>query len=321
MYFKKQKSILKNKPEIKNIIINFPTNIGDAILGLPTLDRIKANYPQAKITAIVSSRTKDFLIRNNFINEVILFDKAWNKSQKQKFAISLRKKYDMVVDLKNSFLPVIIGPRLRTPFLRLFPKNLHIKEKYLALIKKIAPYERTQKSDCVLNEEEKSKWKNLKLPASIFIACTSLTSIKCYPYEYLKEVIEKLAKSHPVIIIGSEKDRQFYKDILTIPGVIDLVGKTQMDDVFYLLKKYAKVLLAVDSSIMHMASYLDIPTVGLFGPTHPNRSCPYSQKSIVLWNKGLACTPCEKAECRFNIECMKIKPQEVIQAIEKLWQQ
>ncbi|UCG35369.1 MAG: glycosyltransferase family 9 protein [Candidatus Omnitrophota bacterium] len=309
------------KPEIKSIIINFPTNIGDTILGLPTLDRIKTNYPQAKITAIVSNRTKDFLTRNSFVDEIVLFDKTWTKSQKRKFALALRGKYDMLVDLKNSFLPLIVGPKLRTPFLRFFPKNLHIKEKYLSLIKRITPLGQTQKSDCVLSEEEKSKWEKLNMVPSIFIACTSLTAIKCYPYEYLKQVVEELAQTYPVVIIGSEKDRQFYADILSMPAVLDLVGKTQMNDVFYLLKKYAKVLLAVDSSIMHMGSYLDIPIVGLFGPTHPKRSYPYSERSIVLWNKGLTCTPCERAQCRFNIECMKIKPQEVVQAIKKLWQQ
>ena len=308
------------KPEIKSAIINFPTNIGDAILGLPTLDRIKASYPDAKISAITSSRTKDFLMRNSFIDEVVLFDKTWNRSQKRKFAFSLRGNYDLVVDLKNSFLPVIIGPKLRTPFVRIFPKNLHIKEKYLSLIKRIAPEKQTQRSDCALDEKERLKLESLKLPKAIFIACTSLTAIKCYPYEYLKQVVEDLGKSYSLVIVGTEKDRQFYKDILSMPGVIDLVGKTQMSDVFYLLKNYAKVLLAVDSSIMHLGSYLNVPIVGLFGPTHPDRSYPYSEKKVILWNKGLTCVPCEKGECNFNKECMKIKPQEVIEAIEGLWQ-
>ena len=74
---------------VKNIIINFPSNIGDTFLGLPTLDKLKSNYPNSKIDAISSPKTNDFIIRHNFINKVILFDKSWPLRQKRKFAFSL----------------------------------------------------------------------------------------------------------------------------------------------------------------------------------------------------------------------------------------
>ena len=304
---------------IKNIIINFPTNIGDAILGLPVLDKIKTNYPEGKITAIVSGRTKDFFMRNNFVDEVVFFDKQWKFREKIKFAFYLRGKFDIMVDLKNSFLPVILGVKQRSPFLRRYPENTHIKDKYLGLVKKIAPAEIKTKSNFVLNEEEKFKWDKLAMPPSLFIACTSLTMVKNYPYEYLKKAVKNLGRKYPIVILGSQKDREFYKDILSLEGVRDLVGETRMIDVFYLLKNYARALLAVDSSILHMGSYLNIPLIGLFGPTHPDRSHPYSDKYSVLQNEGLSCLPCEKGSCDFNYECMKIDPERVAAAIEKLW--
>ncbi len=303
----------------KNIIINFPTNIGDAILGLPVLDKIKANYPAGKITAIVSGKTKDFLMRNNFIDEVVLFDKQWKFRGKMKFAFCLRGKFDIMVDLKNSFLPVILGVKQRSPFLRRYPKNTHIKDKYLNLVKKIAPSGIKSRSDFILSDEEKLKWDKLAMPPSLFIACTSLTWVKNYPYEYIKKLVKSLAGEYPVVIIGREEDRQFYKDILSLEGVRDLVGKTRMIDVFYLLKNYARVGLAVDSSILHMSSYLNIPMVAIFGPTHPKRSQPYSEKHLVLQNKGLSCLPCEKGSCEFNYECMKVDSERVIAAIKELW--
>ena len=303
----------------KNIIINFPTNIGDTILGLPVLDKIKANYPEGKITAIVSGRTKDFLMRNNFIDEVVFFDKQWKFREKAKFAFYLRGKFDIMVDLKNSFLPVILSAKKRSPFLRRYPKNTHIKDKYLSLVKKIAPAGIKSRSDFILSDEEKNKWDKLSISPSLFIACTSLTMVKNYPYEYLKKAVKSLGEKYPIVILGSQKDREFYKDILSLEGVRDLVGETRMVDVFYLLRNYARVLLAVDSSILHMGSYLNIPLVGLFGPTHPDRSRPYSDKHSVLQNEGLPCLPCEKGSCDFNYECMKIDSERIIAAIGKLW--
>ncbi|MCF7872927.1 MAG: hypothetical protein K9L80_01805, partial [Candidatus Omnitrophica bacterium] len=67
---------------INKIIINFPTNIGDAILALPALDQIKTNFPRVEITAIVSPKTKEFLSQNNFIDKIVLFDKCWRIRKK-----------------------------------------------------------------------------------------------------------------------------------------------------------------------------------------------------------------------------------------------
>ena len=302
----------------ENILINFPTNIGDTILGLPVLDKLRANYPKSVITVIASPYTKDFLSRNNFVNEVIVFDKAWSSLKKMKFSFSLKGNFDMVVDLKNSFLPVILGCRVRTPFVRKFPLDMHAKDTYLAIIEKLAPASATTKSDFTLTEEEKSKWAHFKLSPSVFIACSSRSSLKSYPYRYLKEVSDSLRKDCRLVILGEESDRKYYKDILFQEGVVDLVGKTKLYDIFYLLKNYAQLLLCVDSSILQLGSYLNLPLVALFGPTDPRRYGPWSDTFIVLRDERSLCLPCKKPTCNFTAECMQIMPAEVLGAIEKM---
>lgn len=303
---------------IKNIIINFPTNLGDAIIGLPVLDRLHSNYPQVKISAIVSPQTRNFFMRNSFIDEVILFDKSWKLRVKIKFCLYLRGKYDLIADLKNSFFPIALGIRKRTPFIRRFSNKVHIEDKYLSLISKIAPKETDKKSDFILQDNERNKWDSLEIGKAIFIACSSRSSIKQYPYPNLKDVVSSFENKQKVIILGQEQDRGFYKDILKQRGVIDLVGKTGIWDVFYLLKEYASLLLGVDSSITHTASYLEVPVVCLFGPTSYERSYPRSKYSIVLRKGELDCLPCEMAECNRDSECMKIASEDVIAAINKI---
>jgi len=300
-----------------NILINLPTNLGDTILALPTIDRLRSNYPDSKITVVVSPKTKSFVIRNNSIDEVVVFDKSWKAKQKMRFSLDLRGKYEIVVDFKNSLFPIILGARKHTPFIRRFPKNMHIKEKYLSLIKKLAPNQAQGKSEFTLNDDEQNKWTSLGLNKAIFIACGSLSPLKVYPYEYLKEVVEGLKEKHKIVFLGTQKDRTIYKDILSLDGVMDLVGKTEMIEVYYLLKTYAQVVLGVDSSITHLASYLDIPVVAIFGPTSYERSQPWSKESIILQKEELECLPCEKARC-LDIKCMRIEPQRVIGAIEKI---
>jgi len=305
----------KKVPE--NIIINFPTNLGDVIMGLPVLDRLRFNYPKTKITAIVSPVAKEFLLKNNFINEVVAFDKLWKKRHKARFALDLRGKYDLAVDLKNSFLPVILGVKQRTSFLRRFPKGTHARKEYLNLLDKIAPKKGALKHEFAFSPEEDKKWKKSGIKKSIFVACSSHSNLKKYPYEYLKEVMRHLSSKHSLVVLGLEKDRNFYKDTLSLPGVIDLTGKTSMNEVFCLLKKYASMLLCVDSSIMHAASYLDLPIVAIFGPTEVKRYGPWSKESVVLRKENIACSPCGSAKCGINIECMYVEPAKVIEAVEK----
>jgi len=306
----------------ERIIINFPTNFGDTVIGLPVLDRIRASYLQAKITAIVSPRTKDFLSQNSFVDKVVVFDKLWNIKQKTRFSLSLRGKYDLIVDLKNSFLPVILGAKRRTPFFRGFLKNVHAKDTYLRIAGRLIKNNEAQVPRSVFNldAESKEKWDRLKMPPSIFIVCSSLSSLKCYPYEYLKKVIQSLIiDKFSVVILGEKQDEQLYRDLLDLPQVVNLAGKTTLADVFYLLKNYARLLLCVDSGVLHLGSYLNIPIVALFGPTNHVRFGPWSDRHMVIKNRDVECPRCDAGECRLNYRCMKINPQEVIEAINVLW--
>ncbi|MBU2265749.1 MAG: glycosyltransferase family 9 protein, partial [Candidatus Omnitrophica bacterium] len=290
----------------EDILINFPTNLGDAIIGLPVLDRLKTNYPQARITAIVSSKTKDFLLKNNCLDEVVVFDKTWSFKQKLNFALSLRGKYTVMADLKNTLLPFVLGVKRKTSSLRYWPKTQHIKDEYLELIDKIAPRPAESASQFLLSEEQSEKYRSLNLKPSIFVACASKERLKQYPYEYLRRVIEPLSKKYCLAILGLTEERVFYKDILSLSGVVDLVGKTQMDEVYFLLKNYARLLLCVDSSIMHLGSYLQLPIVALFGPSNPKRYGPWSENFSVLTRKDILQADLKEKDYQARLEYMKI---------------
>lgn len=294
---------------VKKIIINFPTNLGDAIIGLPVLDRLQANYPQAKISAISSPKTDDFLFSNNLIYQTILYKKSFSPAEKIRFCFKLRGKYDLIVDLKNSFLPVVLGLWRRTPFWRPTSKDMHVKDRYLKLIHKIAPAKAKVRSSFSLTGSEQARWQAQNLKKSIFIACSSHSQLKQYPYQYLISVVKKLGSSYKLVILGEERDREYYKDILTLKGVVDLVGKTTVVEVFYLLANYAQILLCVDSSLMHLASYINLSIVAIFGPTNPAIYGPWSRNSQVLRSKdtgaGKLCPP-------------RVRPEEVVEAIKKV---
>ncbi|MFA7676620.1 MAG: glycosyltransferase family 9 protein [Candidatus Omnitrophota bacterium] len=267
---------------IKNILINFPTNLGDAIMGLPVLDRLKSNYPRARITAIVSLGTREFLLENDSIDEVVVFNKHWTNIQKIRFVFSLRKKYDLMTDLKNSFLPVLLGVREHTHFFRKFPQDMHLKDRYLSLVEPLAPEAARFHSQFTITGEKEQNWRNKKITKAIFIACSSRNRFKRYPVDLLHKALEEIKSPFPIAILGQKEERKFYSNLFSIPGALDLVGKTSMSEVYFLLKEYGRLLISADSGLLHLGSYLDLPILALFGPTDPCRYGPWSKRNIVL---------------------------------------
>lgn len=303
----------------KNILVNLPSNIGDAVMALPVIDKLHSNYETASISAICSNRTIEFISRHNFVNNTLLYDKHANIREKIRFSLSLRGKYDLMVDLKNSMLPLFSGCK-HTSFLRNFPQNMHSKDIYLSLIEKLAPKQTSRNGDFVLTKEEKAKWDAYNFSPSIFVACASNSGNKRYPYKCLKETIQKLKNYGNIIMLGQDQDKSFYNDLLSMEGVTNLVGKTKIHEVFYLIKNYARLSICVDSSILHIASYVNAPIIGLFGQTSTLKYGPWSKKFIVLERNDLPCMPCQKPHCQHNHECMDIEPSEIIDAVSRLIQ-
>lgn len=298
------------------IIVNFPTHLGDTILALPILDKIKANFLRSKITVIASIHTKLLLLHLNSIDEVIVFDKRWNTYSKIRFTLALRGQCDLFIDFKNTAIPFLVGVKWRTPLFRRFSKNMHITDKYFSLVEGLELREQAKHSELVVEKDFIEKIRQFNLPQAVFLACSSRTYVKAYQPQFLFTMVDQLRKLVPVAVVGVESERSFYKEILGLEGVYDLVGKTTIVETFYLLEHFAKLVVGVDSSILHLASYLGIPTIGLFGPTHPNRSRPRSKGSVVLQQQGLSCVPCEKSECIYHNECMQIPAAKVLKAIQ-----
>jgi len=297
------------------LLVNFPTNIGDTILGLPVMDKLRAVFPQARLIAISSPKTHELLKRNSFIDEVILFDKYWPWQRQLTFYLKLWGSYVFIADLKNSALPLLLPCRQATPSVRIPEKKIHVRFEYLKLISNLVMTDIYPRSKFKLTSEEISKWDSVKFSNPVFVACSSRSDLKQYPYEKLKLVVNELSSEKQIVIVGEEKDRLFYRDILTSRNTIDLLGKTALHEVFYIMEKYAALLLCVDSSIMHLAGYLNIPAVALFGPTDPARYGPWTDSSIVLKDTSQRCKSCQKSQYTWQSERMNIDPAEIIQAV------
>ena len=82
------------------------------------------------------------------------------------------------------------------------------------------------------------------------------------------------------------------------------------------LTRRARLFIGGDTGPMHLAAALQIPVVGIFGPTNPARNGPFGTSSIVLRSNTSLTSHARHAEPEKGM--LAITPEEVIAAARKL---
>ncbi|MEW6101640.1 MAG: glycosyltransferase family 9 protein, partial [Candidatus Omnitrophota bacterium] len=320
---------------INKILFITLTNIGDVILTLPTLDFLRDKFPQAKFTVIVGPRPKEIFENSPKIEKVIVYDKHARLRDKIKLFKELyRAKFDLVVDLRNSFFGVFLSAKYRSSFIpagaglplhmqyRHFfrlPQQIRGKDG-LSKIKEKAIFCSAEDEDYISQSLASGKIK--EEDRLVVIAPGARSHIKRWPQARYVELIASLLKieAKSIVLVGDREDVSVNKYIAGYfkSGVADLTGKTTLKQLACLLKK-ASLLITNDSALLHLASYLDLPVLSIFGPTDELKYGPWSNIYSVV-KKDIFCRPCEKAQCRFGtMACMQlVKTEEVLREAQRL---
>jgi len=306
------------------------SNIGDAILTFPVLDRIKNDFPDSSITVLSSLRAEPIFSGNPFIDRVIIYDKKSSLKDKVNLFFNLsRENFNLVVDLKDTFLGFLLRVQRLQFNLSVVPgKVRHMKDRHLYR----AGYKDGILSDrryFYISSQDKEYISELLANSAInlndkvfIIAPGARSHTKRWPKEKFAELALNLIKNFnaKIILAGDKEDlpiSQYINWVLN-GACLDLTGKTTLRQLACLLER-ANLVISNDSAIMHMASYFDIPTVGIFGITDDTRYGPWSKRSASV-KKELYCRPCQKAQCRFKtLACINlINVNDVLNKITQL---
>lgn len=141
----------------------------------------------------------------------------------------------------------------------------------------------------------------------------------------LDAVVEKY-KMNIVAIGGSEEVRIADEVKRQMKhAFVDLVGKTTLQELIVCIKM-AKMVLCLDSSVLHIASAFEKPCIALFGPTD---MWAYSGNSYAITN-AVECQPCvsfiNKSSFAHNVnncpdrKCLNgIDVEDVLREFKKMW--
>jgi ADP-heptose:LPS heptosyltransferase len=239
----------------------------------------------------------------------------------------IRQHYDLIIALPRSeealMLTGLSGARFKAGFTHApWDLGLDVKEviqghnswfNNAALLKRLGIPIAQDNYVGLLHVDEHSEVKGLPWRYAVFSPGASRRRLaKAWDEQKFAEVISQLSMEFGLssVLVGGDDTaectgaiRTYVENILTggVRQVVDLAGKISLRELAAVLKK-AKLFVGIDSGVMHMASALDIPTVGIFGPTDPFFVAPQNEKSMVV-RQDIACspcylkTPCDKRRC------------------------
>ena len=99
------------------------------------------------------------------------------------------------------------------------------------------------------------------------------------------------------------------------PAVHDLCGRTSLP-VSAALVAEARLTIANDSALAHLAAACGTPGVTAFGPTQPGRTAPRGPRARMVRCEDLDCLGCLSFECRRGDHaCMQALPAEQVWAV------
>lgn len=139
--------------------------------------------------------------------------------------------------------------------------------------------------------------------------------------ERFAETAVMISAEAPVqwVLFGTNNDAATGKQIAGAIGdhCINRIGQTTLDQLIDELRQ-CRVLLTNDTGTMHLAAFLGVPVVAIFGSTEPWLTGPLGQGHIIL-RHHVECSPCFLRECPIDFRCMKaVSTREVADALLSL---
>ncbi len=334
----------------ENILVIQTSFIGDAVLTLPMLEKLKELYPKSKLSVLTIPSTEIIFANSPFVDELIIYDKRG----KDKGLIKLFKLGKVLRDKKYTKL---FSPHrsLRTAIIvllsQVFESTGFNNSSLLYAYKNIVEYNLNE-HEVIRNFRlidypvEGDNWKvlpKLNIPQKsktlianfikesisseyICVAPGSVWETKKYLEKYYIEIIKYIVSiGLKVVLIGSEKEfaacERIKKEFTT--NVLNTAGKFSILETIEIFKN-SKMVICNDSAPTHFAMAANSNVITLFCSTVPKFGFyPYSTKSSYLSVDDLACKPCGihgYGKCpKNNYECAeKLYPNIVIDEIKKI---
>jgi ADP-heptose:LPS heptosyltransferase len=313
----------------KFLIIRF-SSIGDIVLTSPVIRCLKNQFPEAEVHFLTKKRNFDLIQANPYIDRIHLFE----DSLPDVLSKLKEEKFDFIIDLHNNLRSLRIKIALKTQShtfnklnirkwlytrfkLNYMPEG-HIVDRNLETLKSFKIVDDGIGLDYFIPPED--EFPLVDLPETfkngyIALVLAGTYATKQMPAEKYQRLISETQL--PFILLGGKSERALADRILEweTGNVLDFTGKLSINQSASLVKN-ARLVVANDTGLMHIAAAFHKKILSVWGNTSPELGMfPYlpGEGSEILEVKGLSCRPCSKLgyhECpKKHFRCMNDLPE------------
>ena len=318
---------LSKKSSVKSILVVSMTNIGDVVLSAPVIDILRRDFPGAHIDVVVGKKAVSLFTDNPHVG-IKVYDKGAPFREKYAWFLDLyRTRYDVVVDLRRTLLGWLLRPKYATPVLFLKSAPQHKKDIHLNRLRQIYNFDTpVRKQFAIVTTQEDEQFFESKLApflqgqSFVVIAPGAADTAKRWHPEGFAAVADYLSGSYKVVFVGDAQDGLLIEDIQKMmkTTAVSLAGKIHLRQLAFILKKSSWVVCH-DSGVMHLACYLDVPVLVLWGPTDVSKYAPWSGKTSVIVKRNEKCVRCGNPKSALAHNCMSsIEVEDVLNAVGKI---
>jgi len=318
------KKRFKRTIKYRRILVIKLSSMGDLIVLLPVIRYIKSENLYSEITLLTTQRTAPSVYKDlNIFSQIfsISFEHPNAILRFFKF-ISCIKHYDMVINFdqyyNTSYLLACLNVNSCGFLTHHLGKSYSVQTLYGTRCNERANFMRLA-SACLGSTSPNIRGRYFSLPemlrnkvspsyASVVENITALTvrpivcihpgssksaTMRRLSHSQLKFLINKLAELYKVVVcIGPDEIE--IGDILRAdsPNNCDIIMDFTLKDWVHFLSSYTALFIGVDSGLLHLASSVDVPTIGIYGPNLAEKWEPLTDIHFSYDGCEAPCRPC-----------------------------
>jgi heptosyltransferase-2 len=298
------------------LVIRF-SSLGDVILATGAVRALRSAHPDARVTLLTKP-----VYRAAVRNVGVPFDLPELDSQSliSSARRTLRgRPLDWIFDLHGSLRSILLSHILRARHRRRIEKQtkrrqamvkhkeglsqpLSVLEMYRAVISPLLSDDTTPTPRLFLSEEEAAQATTLRSEGipGLGIGWGARWATKAVPPRIWTSLLASLptADIARVYIFGTEDDRATIESFvgeqaILPPSAVRIECGLDLRSVMVKVAS-CNAFVSSDSGLMHLSAALGVPTLGLFGPTHPALGFAPIGAHAQAFHAGTYCSPCHR---------------------------
>ncbi|MCX5614245.1 glycosyltransferase family 9 protein [Bombella saccharophila] len=273
---------------MKRVLFITAHRLGDAVISLAALSAMMARYPQAYFTIVCGPAVCDLFRYMPRCERLIVMEKRpYNQHWLALWRDVVRYRWEVVVDLRASLVSYGVWSRARYKVRGGRQKGLKLAQHARALGVQYAHY-----PTLWLGAQEQAYAATLLPDEGVWLALaiTAGTEHKIWPVESFATFARQMQARgfRPLLVYGpGEREARLAAPVRALlPNVLDIGGgQYSLAQVAALIAR-CSLFVGGDSGLMHLAAALNVPTLGLFGPSYASQYAPSGRWAEVLLAPG-----------------------------------